>query len=363
MILIKTPLGMERVAASRVLELGLGAEVEPRPRGYPGLVLVRGCGPDAAGRLREELVEAERVLVVDEEVEAELDKIVEASLKVAEERLRGARSFAVRTVRRGSHDFTSLDVNVRAGAAIKQRLGLPVDLSHPDVVLFVEILGDRALIGAFDGSELYRKMGPGKHPVLPYLRRASLVQMPYLGPTQAAREVGVRVGREAQTFEVGELVVAFIGCVDADELRAFLDGVFEGIKSRFEVQRRAYGREVHRVPVYVQDLYQLVRDRRGEPMVVFEPEGEPLPKVADRLGELFLKRRGRVSLLVGAREGIPSGVYRFADLVVDLCPGVTIATDLAAASALVAVATAVEEGLLREAGREPPQVASPPSPQ
>ncbi len=40
--------------------------------------------------------------------------------------------------------------------------------------------------------------------------------------------------------------------------------------------------------------------------------------------------------------------FRFADLVVDLCPGVTISTDLAAASALIAVATVVEEKLLEK---------------
>ncbi|MCX8205170.1 MAG: SPOUT family RNA methylase [Candidatus Nezhaarchaeota archaeon] len=353
MILIKTPLGMEEIAASRILELGLGVEVEPKPGGLPGLVLVRSSEPSLVDRLRGEIVEAERVLVVDEEVEAKLDKIVEASLRVAEAKLKGARSFAVKTVRRGTHSFTSIDVNVNVGAAIKQKLGLPVDLTCPDRVLFVEVLGGRALIGTFNGSEIHRKLGPGKHPVLPYLRRVSLVQMPYLGPAQAAREIGVRVGREAQTFEVGELVVAFIGCVDAAELKSFLDGVFEGVRSRFEVQRRVYGREVHKVPVYVQDLYQLVRERRGEPLVVFEPEGEPLPKVADKLSDLFLKRRSRVSLLIGAREGVPSGIYRFADLVVDLCPGVTIATDLAAASALIAVAIAVEERLISGAGHEP----------
>lgn len=345
MILVKTPLGMERVAASWILEVEPGVEVEAKPGGFPGLVLVKDGGPGLVEKLRSKVVEAERVLVVDEEVEAELDRIVEASLRVAERRLKGACSFAVRTTRRGSHDFTSLDVNVRAGAAIKQALNLPVDLTHPDKVLFIEVIGRRALIGVFEGSELRRKLGPGKHPLPPYFRKVSLVQMPYLGSAQAAREMGVRIGREAQTFEVGELVVAFIGRVDAWELKSFLDGVYEGIRSRLDIQRRVYSREVHKVPVYVQDLYQLVRDRRGEPMVVFEPEGEPISRVADGLSELFLKRHGRVSLLIGAREGIPSGVYRFADLVVDLCPGVTIATDLAAASALIAVATVLEEKL------------------
>jgi len=345
LILVKTPLGMERIAASRISELAEGVEAEAKPNGYSGIVLVKG-DHTLASRIKSEVLEAEKVMVAEEVVDAAIEPIVDAAVRIAREKLAGAASFAVRTTRRGSHDFTSIDVNVKVGAAVKNQLEVPVDLENPDKVLFVEIIGSLALVGVMDGSELYRKGGPGKHPVLPYLRKAAIVQMPYLGPPDATKEMGVRVGREVQTFEVGELVVAFIGSVDAKSLHLFLEGVFEGIRSRLEIQRRTYAHKPRRVPVYVQDLYQLVRDRIEEPIVVFEPEGKPVSSIAEKLASFFTGKAKRVNLLIGSREGIPSGIFRFANLVVDLCPGVTISTDLAAASALTAVAAAIEDQLL-----------------
>ncbi|MCD6235757.1 MAG: SPOUT family RNA methylase, partial [Thaumarchaeota archaeon] len=48
-----------------------------------------------------------------------------------------------------------------------------------------------------------------------------------------------------------------------------------------------------------------------------------------------------VSILIGSREGIPKGVYRAADLVLDIAPGITLSTELAAPSALAAIYTAL----------------------
>ncbi len=308
--MVKTPLGMERVAASRIRELDDSVEVNVKPDGYSGIVLVKG-DYGLASKIKSEVLEAEKVMVADEVVEASIESVVSAAVRVAKEKLVGAASFAVRTTRRGKHDFTSVDVNVKTGAAVKSQLEIPVDLENPDKVLFIEIIGNMALVGVMDGAEFYRKNVPGKHPVLPYLRKATVVQIPYLGPPDATREMGVRVGREVQTFEVGELVVAFIGSVDARSLYLFLDGVFEGIRSRLEIQQRTYARKPHKVPVYVQDLYQLVRDRMNEPIVVFEPEGEPIPSVAEKLASFFVEKTKRVNLLIGSREGVPSGIFRF----------------------------------------------------
>ena len=55
----------------------------------------------------------------------------------------------------------------------------------------------------------------------------------------------------------------------------------------------------------------------------------------------------RTNFLIGSREGIPTGIYRFANLVVDLCPGVTIATDSAISSAMIALSFSLQENLDR----------------
>jgi len=357
-LLVKTGLGFERVAAARIEEAAPHLKAVPAPRGFKGLVLVYGCRDveEDARLVESEVVEADRVLRVHASAPADPREIARVAAEVARRFISPGECFAVRTTRRGRHSFTSIDVNVIVGDAVRRATGACVNLSYPDKVVAVEIIGDVALISVYPGSLEWKKMRPGKNPVLRLFRRVSIVQMPYLGPLDACRNMGVRIGREVQNFEVRELVVAPAGLVDARQLNEFLAGVFEGIESRYQVQAKSYHRRVHRVPVYLQDIHQLVRDRRGEPIIVMEPEGEHISRVADDLWRLVRSGK-RINVLVGSREGVPLGVYRHADLVVDIAPGVTLSTEYAAASALIAMATVLHERLSQlkdeeEEGRE-----------
>ncbi|MCC6032397.1 MAG: SPOUT family RNA methylase, partial [Pyrobaculum sp.] len=74
---------------------------------------------------------------------------------------------------------------------------------------------------------------------------------------------------------------------------------------------------------------------------VTDPKGDYITHVKEKLAELFT--RGRVNILIGSREGVPPGVFRFASLVVDLVPEVTIATDFVIPSLAIALAAALEE--------------------
>ena len=343
-LLLKTLRGMEQIVASRILEIESGIHVQPKPQNFSGLVLV-GNSKDKHvlyKRIKEEIPEAEKVFLVDAYGEAELNKIVDMAKKVVYGRIGEEETFAVRTTRRGTHSFTSIDVNVAVGDAVRKTTHAEVNLNFPDKILWVEIIGDLAVLSLTSGLEEHKKKAPDKTPVLPILKKMSIVQMPYLGPLKSAKEFGMRIGRCVQTFEVGELIVGFVGCINGLELLSFLQGVREGIESRYNIQIKSYQRQVSKVPVYVQDLYQLVRDRRGEPIIVFEPEGEKIGKLGEELVKLF-KSGKRVNMLVGSREGIPSGVYRFANLVVDLTPNITISTDFAASSAIIACLTLLEE--------------------
>ena len=339
-LVIKTPLGLERVAAARIMEIEPSSVLRVKPGGLEGLIIVESC-PDRDSlfkKILKEVPEVERAIPVEAEVEAELEKIAEAARRLAMDRISEGESFAVRTVRRGRHGFRSVDVNVRVGAVVQEATGAAVNLDNPDKIIQVEIVFERAGLAVLEGKLEWRKMEPGKRPSTGFFRRISVVQMPYLGSMGAAREMGARIGRAVQAYEVMELVVAPNKHVDGFELAAFLEGVREGVESRLRVQRRSYGRSVERVRVLVQDLYQLVRERKGEPMVVFEPEGLQLRDAAPKLRKV-LSGGGRVSFLFGSREGIPKGVYRMADLVIDLAPGITLPTELAAPTALAAVYT------------------------
>jgi len=348
-IILKTVLGMEKEAASYVEELDPGAEVIPNPGGFRGLVLVRPSidKHELARLIEQEVPEVENVVVAEVCSPARPEDIAAKAAAIAKEKIGSGESFAVRTVRRGRHSFTSIDVNVVVGDAVRKATGASVNLSKPDKVVLVEIIHGDAFVSIVPGSVFWKKMRPGKYPLYKVFKRISVVQMPYLGPLDACRVMGVRVGREVQNFEVGELVVAPIGLVDARQLTEFMIGLFEGIESRYEIQKKSYGRRVRRVPVKLQDLYQLVRSRKDEVIIVFEPEGEPISKVADKLYELIRKGK-RVNMLFGSREGIPEGIYRFADLVVDVAPGITLSTEYAAAAALIAVATVLHDRLVEE---------------
>jgi tRNA acetyltransferase TAN1 len=207
-------------------------------------------------------------------------------------------------------------------------------------VVWVEIIGPMAGIAVTPGGFVWRKRKPGKPSALKVVSRISFAQMPYLG--EGARAMGVRIGRAAQAFEIGELIVTPHEPVDVRQLSDFLSGLLEGRESRFKIQEKTYARKVSRVRLRLQDLYQFVRDREREPMIVADPTGMSVMEASDLIEEIF-KEKKRVNILAGAREGVPKGVFRFASLVVDLCPGLTFATEHTIPAAICALLTCLEE--------------------
>ncbi len=344
-IIIKTPLGLEKIVASRAAEL-VGGSAEARPRGFMGLVILDGLeDPDeAARRIEASIPEAEYVLRVLATAKADLEEIARAAASIARSHIGPDETFAVRTTRRGRHDFTSIDVNVRVGSAVQEATGADVNLAEPDKIVWVEFVGPEVGIAITPGSVVWKKHRPGKPEVLRLLKRITFAQMPYLG--EGARPMGIRIGRAAQAFEIGELVITPHEPVDVGQLLSFLSGLLEGRESRFRIQKRTYARKVDRVPFRLQDLYQFIRDRAGEPIIVTDPTGKPVGEAADEIAEAF-SGRGRVNILAGAREGIPKGVFRFATVVVDLCPGLTFATEHTIPATIGAlVACLQEKGLI-----------------
>jgi len=348
-LIVKTPIGLENIVASRIEDLGFEGDVYPKPSNYPGIVAVtlknEDDKPEIAEKIENEIPEAERILASALSTTATIEKIVEAAVKVASENFNDGVSFAVRTVRRGRHPYTSVDVNYKVGSSILKRIDATVNLDYPEKIIWIEIIDDLAAVGILDGADVWKKMKPGKQEIRTYFSKASVVQMPYLGDIKPAKSMGSRIGRAVQMFEVGELVIATIGACDAKQLNWFIEGVLEGIDSRYRIQRRTYSHKPKRVNVLIEDIYQLIRDRRSEPKIIFEPEGETFSKVAHKIADLFLKRDERINLFFGSREGIPKGLFRFADLIVDLCPGITLSTEYAASSALIGISFALQNML------------------
>ncbi|MEM1932316.1 MAG: SPOUT family RNA methylase [Pyrobaculum sp.] len=346
-LIIKTRKNLERIVATYIRDL-LGQEVTvyPAPRGYLGIVTVEGTRDKwgAADIIVKNLPEADRVLVVESLVNADLESIEKAAVEVAKRYIKPEDTFAIRTTRRGAHTFTSIDINIKVGAAVREATGAEVDLEEPSKPLYIEIFDDVAAI-CLPATKEYRKLRRDKPLSLDLFRKISIGQFVYEGSDEAVQKMGERIGRAAQTFEIGELVILIYKPISARVLRLFLEAVELGIESRYNIQIKSYGRPVRRVPVDVYELYQFVRDRVGEPLIVTDPKGDYISHIRERLVESF--RHKRVNILIGAREGVPSGVFRFATAVVDLAPQVTIATDFVIPSLAIGLLEALEEsGLL-----------------
>ncbi len=343
-ILVKTMLGYEKIVANRVKEIDPEAEVLPSPLKFKGLVLIRSGRynrDELVDLILKNVIEADKVYPIHFVSKADPKEICSVLEKEIDKYISSSESFAVRTTRRGKHEFTSIDVNVIVGDCIRRKTNASVNLRYPDKVVYVEIIQDTAFISILPGSVEYHKYGPGKKDVSKIFKRIAIIQMPFLGPLESIREMGKRIGREVQNFEVRELVITPVGLVNARELAEFINSVLDGIESRYRIQLKSYHRKPWKVPVYIMDLHQLIRDRGDEYIIVFEPEGRYITEVRDELIKIILHSNKRVNLLFGSRQGIPVGVYRYADLIIDIAPGITLSTDYAAAAGLIALLTTI----------------------
>ncbi|WP_457752417.1 SPOUT family RNA methylase [Thermococcus sp.] len=343
--IVKTQRGMESIAANYISEALPDTKVWASPMGYSGLVIVETEHENPEEKILE-IPEVERAIPVIMEVPAKLAEIVSAAEKIAP-LIEENQTFAVKTKRRGKHDFTSMDVNRELGARIQELTNADVNLSWPDRVVQVEIIGDRAYISILPGEE-FRKFTPDKFDARKLFRKLTIVQMPYWGDFKACRSFGEKIGRAAQAFEVKELIIAPKEKMNAFELAEFIRGIKIGQESRYQVQREAYPWKVEKVPVSVWDLYQVVRDKRRNKrlLIITDPKGPTLAEVKENLGRDMLHAK-EVVVFIGSREGIPRGLFRFADYVVDLAPYMTFATEHGIPGALVSL-WEVYEGYLRE---------------
>jgi len=340
-VILKTELGMEKYVANT---LNVDCEIEGAPKGFQGLVLLKNCDdPKEALKKALEMPEVIRGMTAEVCTKADLDYLKEAAKKLAK-KLEGKR-FAVRTVRRGRHDFTSLQVNAELGSTIlSETSNTKVDLSDPEAVLMVEIIGDEAYLAVVEPSYAGLKKMKNKRDVKRLFSKLVVVQEPYLGPRKSIEELGKRLGRVLQSFSVKEYYFGLIEEVDALELAELVKAVNEGARARYSQAAKAE-RDVKKVSLKVFDMYHLVASRsKRDLVIVFEPEGKSFEEVEEELGRALVRAK-RVKAFLGSRKGVPMGMYRFADFVVDVAPGEVLSTETALAAALESLAVAYLKGL------------------
>ncbi|KXB01798.1 hypothetical protein AKJ41_00005 [candidate division MSBL1 archaeon SCGC-AAA259O05] len=329
---------MEKIVCSRIQEnFEKTGNVVPKPSGFMGIVISEICGKKKEEI--KEIPEVENVVPIVEEVsQPNLEKISKLCRKVAEELPDGSR-FAVDADRRGTHEFTSQEIEAKAGSEIMKLVGsLEVELDRPDFVVKVEVIEQWAGVGILEGGEILRKK-VGKADSRELTAKIHLVQLVYRGKDRRGIErIGVSLGRSAQAFETKKVTIVFDSPTDADKLQAFLNGIDEGIDSRFRIQKRVYERSMSRVPVDVYELYQFLRKIDGEEdlVIMTDPRGEVLQNSRNNLKE-DLKSAETVYLFNGSNKGIPTGCFERADHVLDLAPHITYATDQAITASVIAL--------------------------
>jgi len=340
-LLVTTQTGNEYLAANRLEDRLPAVEAtNARPRGLKGLVVVDVEGTLDRDRVGQ-LTEVEKVIPAQREFdEPDVHEIAEAAGDLADEIPEGS-TFSVRCTRRGSHEFSSQDVERLGGAAVLDTdRDLEVDLSNPDKVLRVEIVHEWVGVGVIDGAEIHRKY-VDKPNTRRLTGKTTIVQQLYESKDErGVKRIGAALGRSAQAFEVDRFVVALDEPTPASSVQAFVEALEDGIESRHHVQQGACDRSTDRVQVEVYDLHQMVRHARGQDglIVMTDPRGEALANVRDTVGKRLVDA-DEVYLFNGSNRGLPTGCFSHADHVLDLAPSITYGTDQAVAAGLIGLAS------------------------
>ena len=336
-ILLKTDIGTEHIVASHLQDLEIPYHLVPD--GLQGLLLVEATGPESALQL-DAIPEVTTILPIDAECSSTIEAIVAAGTSAAKNRLQSHESFAVRTVRRGKQTYSSTDVNIALGAAIVAAVDCSVNLSAPNQIVYVDIIKDRTYISIVSGINQHKKHQAGtagSH----LARKAAIIQSPYLYRSDTTTAMGHRIGRAAQAFGVRELVLAIQEKTEARDLMRMIDGVYKGRQTRYAKMDNITSGKAVKVPIHVADLYQTVRDRANEPIIVTSAMGDPLNRHTEQVRALFKEKR--VNIFIGSRTGVPKGINRFADLIVDFCPGLTYATEHGIPAAMIGLVSCFQD--------------------
>ena len=167
--------GFEREAGEELKEL-LG-DAKTQRLFFKGTLMVRTLQSeeDVVERLKDvETAYIGRVFPYDTKVDITSDLASITRIQTEIERLgklSGRNSFIVACRRRGSHDFSSRDVEVAVGSRLEEETGASVDFESPEKTVVVQIFQDRAFVGVTDTSNLlvkkitkFRKFRKGERP-------------------------------------------------------------------------------------------------------------------------------------------------------------------------------------------------------
>ena len=204
MFVVTTSSGFEVEARKEIEKLISGANV--RNLFFKGNLLV-GCPCEEAEAIAK-LGEAEtsylaRIFPVD--AEAKISSGADSLAGLYEQvlhlgKLRKGESFVVQCRRRGSHDFSSRDVEKELGSMIEEATGAIVDLESPHKIVIVQIFQNLAFIGVADAESVlvkqirvFRKYEKGQRP---FTRAQHKIE-------EAIEVFNIQIGEDYEALDLG----------------------------------------------------------------------------------------------------------------------------------------------------------------
>lgn len=176
-LLFTVNMGLEDVAVSEFQEradaTGLDVtDTDDAPFGLQSYALVEvHAGPEPSLEVARRMRSIHHVLAplytftLPNDTEAALQTIRTTVETLDVEAMKDAGTFRVTTVRQGDHDFTSIDVQREAGAALEAHYGTAVDLEDYDVEVRVDVHDERCLVSVQHTREaLSRRQLEGYQP-------------------------------------------------------------------------------------------------------------------------------------------------------------------------------------------------------
>jgi thiamine biosynthesis protein ThiI len=160
---------LERLLMSNILSIlrrkGFDAKAT---RGF-GRIYVEGAPLDSASTVADVFGVASSMPAL--KTTTDYDSVQRLTVKIAEERIRDGQSFAMRPKVVGDHPYSSQDLAVRLGSAVLEpnsARGVHVNLSEPDVTIYVEVRDNDAYVY----TEIVKGVGG-----LPYGSQGRLVSL------------------------------------------------------------------------------------------------------------------------------------------------------------------------------------------
>ena len=157
--IVTVPAGFEREAKKEIASLIPGSKIHGTF--FKGNLLVESSWNEAetVTKLREsETLYLGRIFPVSTKIAITPEKdSISRLYDLLKGKLKPEDSFAVRCQRRGTHNFSSRDVERMLGAKLEEATGATVDLEHPKIVVVVQIFQNIAYLGLTDAENFVVK--------------------------------------------------------------------------------------------------------------------------------------------------------------------------------------------------------------